>query len=293
MSPGGPASIKTMLPRRRLVQSTATGKMITIEPHQLQNGQLVMPTQQHQQQQPPNNRSMIIGKFALLPNNRQQQQMKAVGGTIATFVAPNGKAMVAAAAAARKRIPNGPAPVGVQTAAKKIRTVGPLAAMQTVHLKQQSMPMQSSTVPLVSGGGGGSQSPIKLQQQQQRVHHLATAPSMSMATAAVMPMDSAAAAAAAIADETDTIEKRNLHNNMERQRRIGLKNLFDELKDQLPSLKEKERAPKVTILREAALLCARLHQEDLERTRLKRQQEALYQRVSVLRTQLAAQRSGR
>lgn len=58
------------------------------------------------------------------------------------------------------------------------------------------------------------------------------------------------------------IVKRHLHNDMERQRRIGLKNLFDELKEHVPNIKEKDRAPKVTILREAALLCKAVTQED-------------------------------
>ncbi|XP_030386554.1 myc protein [Scaptodrosophila lebanonensis] len=65
-------------------------------------------------------------------------------------------------------------------------------------------------------------------------------------------------------DEADTIEKRNLHNDMERQRRIGLKNLFEALKKQIPSIKDKERAPKVNILREAAKLCEQLTREEHE-----------------------------
>lgn len=63
-------------------------------------------------------------------------------------------------------------------------------------------------------------------------------------------------------ESADTIEKRNLHNDMERQRRIGLKNLFEALKKQIPSIKDKERAPKVNILREAAKLCEALTRED-------------------------------
>ncbi|XP_037932767.1 myc protein-like [Teleopsis dalmanni] len=63
-------------------------------------------------------------------------------------------------------------------------------------------------------------------------------------------------------EAADTIEKRNLHNDMERQRRIGLKNLFEALKKQIPSIKDKERAPKVNILREAAKLCDALVVED-------------------------------
>lgn len=63
-------------------------------------------------------------------------------------------------------------------------------------------------------------------------------------------------------DDIDSNEKRNLHNDMERQRRIGLKNLFEALKKQIPSIKEKERAPKVNILREAAKLCDQLSSEE-------------------------------
>lgn len=72
-------------------------------------------------------------------------------------------------------------------------------------------------------------------------------------------------------DEADTIEKRNQHNDMERQRRIGLKNLFEALKKQIPNIRDKERAPKVNILREAAKLCEQLTSEEREQN-LKRQQ---------------------
>lgn len=97
--------------------------------------------------------------------------------------------------------------------------------------------------------------------------------------------------AASDTDETETMEKRNLHNNMERQRRIGLKNLFEELKRQIPNLKDKDRAPKVSILREAANLCRRFNKEEEEKIALRKIQAKLYNRVSVLRTSLAAQRS--
>lgn len=86
-------------------------------------------------------------------------------------------------------------------------------------------------------------------------------------------------------DEVDTIEKRNLHNDMERQRRIGLKNLFEALKKQIPSIKDKERAPKVNILREAAKLCENLTREEqhlsdhkeMIREQLRKRQELLNQ----------------
>lgn len=63
-------------------------------------------------------------------------------------------------------------------------------------------------------------------------------------------------------EEMLNIVKRHLHNNMERQRRIGLKNLFQTLKVQIPCIRDKNRAPKVTILREAAVLCESLTEED-------------------------------
>ncbi|XP_013109320.1 myc protein [Stomoxys calcitrans] len=92
------------------------------------------------------------------------------------------------------------------------------------------------------------------------------------------------------ADETaDTIEKRNLHNDMERQRRIGLKNLFEALKKQIPSIKDKERAPKVNILREAAKLCEALTREDQllceQKAKLKEELRRKQELVNQLRQQ--------
>lgn len=90
-------------------------------------------------------------------------------------------------------------------------------------------------------------------------------------------------------DEAETIEKRNLHNNMERQRRIGLKNLFEELKCQIPSLKDKERAPKVNILREAASYCTKLRRDDELHAELTKKQNRLMTRLRNLKSSIAAQ----
>jgi Myc proto-oncogene protein len=84
-------------------------------------------------------------------------------------------------------------------------------------------------------------------------------------------------------DELETIEKRNLHNNMERQRRIGLKNLFEELKQQIPSLKDKERAPKVNILREAATYCTKLRTDDELYAELWKKNQRLVARINNLK----------
>lgn len=85
---------------------------------------------------------------------------------------------------------------------------------------------------------------------------------------------------------TFTLEKRNLHNDLERQRRVGLKNLFEELKVQIPSLRDKERAPKVSILREAAHLCTELSREQDTLFALRKQRERLLQTARMLKTQL-------
>lgn len=89
-------------------------------------------------------------------------------------------------------------------------------------------------------------------------------------------------------EEIETLEKRNLHNDMERQRRIGLKNLFENLKDKIPGLREKERAPKVTILREATILCSQLTQQDREYEQQLKKRHRLQQKLKYLREQAAA-----
>nr|QYV43166.1 transcription factor [Colaphellus bowringi] len=94
--------------------------------------------------------------------------------------------------------------------------------------------------------------------------------------------------------EPEPSEKRSLHNNMERQRRIDLRNAFEDLRVLVPEVSKKERAAKVVILREASQYCDLLtntcssHVKHLED--LKRQQEWLRQRVSQLRRNLAAKR---
>ncbi|CAG4950902.1 myc proto-oncogene protein [Colias croceus] len=88
--------------------------------------------------------------------------------------------------------------------------------------------------------------------------------------------------------ESPEIERRSIHNDMERLRRIGLKNLFDELKKQIPATRDKDRAPKVVILREAAALCRKLREEELEREYLKKQQNKLITKLKKLRTMLSA-----
>lgn len=88
--------------------------------------------------------------------------------------------------------------------------------------------------------------------------------------------------------ESPDVERRSIHNDMERLRRIGLKNLFDELKKQIPATRDRERAPKVKILQEAAALCRKLREEELERERLKKQQTKLATKLKKLRLSLSS-----
>lgn len=81
---------------------------------------------------------------------------------------------------------------------------------------------------------------------------------------------------------------------MERQRRVDLRNAFDDLRMLVPEVSCKERAAKVVILREAASYCDFLTDESSSMakqvTELRRQQERLRARVSQLRRSLAAKR---
>ncbi|KAK9882702.1 hypothetical protein WA026_022753 [Henosepilachna vigintioctopunctata] len=94
--------------------------------------------------------------------------------------------------------------------------------------------------------------------------------------------------------EPEPSEKRNLHNNMERQRRIDLRNAFEYLRQLVPEVLKKERAAKVVILREAAKYCDHLTYQSSSINRqlseLKNHQERLRMRVSLLRRNLALKR---
>lgn len=95
-------------------------------------------------------------------------------------------------------------------------------------------------------------------------------------------------------DEADEIDKRSLHNNMERQRRIGLRNLFEALRQEVPSIAMKDKAPKVTILRQATMYCVKQFEEseeaEQEVAELKRRQEKLRAKLAQLRRSHTASR---
>ncbi|XP_061402312.1 myc protein [Musca vetustissima] len=110
-----------------------------------------------------------------------------------------------------------------------------------------------------------------------------------VSTIHLQPASGAVSRSISLDESADTIEKRNLHNDMERQRRIGLKNLFEALKKQIPSIKDKERAPKVNILREAAKLCEALTKEDQQLCELKAKLKEEMRRKQELLNQLRQQ----
>lgn len=82
-------------------------------------------------------------------------------------------------------------------------------------------------------------------------------------------------------------EKRKFHNNMERKRRVDLRNLFEELRELIPNLQNKKRAPKVQILNEAETLCNELSYKSKMQSKqaeeLRREQARLRQAVAPLR----------
>jgi len=94
--------------------------------------------------------------------------------------------------------------------------------------------------------------------------------------------------------EVESCERRSLHNNLERQRRIDLRNAFEELRVLIPETADNEKAAKVAILNYGAQYCSEVQTEErkllLEKSSLKRQQERLREQVARLRRYAALHR---
>ncbi|XP_049777881.1 uncharacterized protein LOC126175270 isoform X2 [Schistocerca cancellata] len=92
-------------------------------------------------------------------------------------------------------------------------------------------------------------------------------------------------------EEPDPCEKRSMHNSMERQRRIDLRNLVERLRTVVPATENNKRAAKVVILREAAKFCdemtATVDSQEAELRALRSKQTGLQRKLSSLRTELA------
>ncbi|KAI4472766.1 hypothetical protein M0802_016512, partial [Mischocyttarus mexicanus] len=95
-------------------------------------------------------------------------------------------------------------------------------------------------------------------------------------------------------DEVDT-EKRSIHNNMERQRRVELRFHFDDLRKLVPAVEGKVKAAKVTILNQATIYCKQLQHERICKkslaSKLRKEQSRLRDRLKFLRSEIAHNRS--
>jgi hypothetical protein len=76
-------------------------------------------------------------------------------------------------------------------------------------------------------------------------------------------------------DPSMSCEKRSMHNHMEKQRRIGMRNLFVELKKSIPTLDDRDRVPKVNILKEAISYCEKVQRDQNLLAELRRQNNRL------------------
>merc|ERR1719474_2585579 len=81
---------------------------------------------------------------------------------------------------------------------------------------------------------------------------------------------------------------RDLHNSMERQRRVDLKNAFDGLKICVPEIADSDRASKLMILDKAADFCQSLKKKESslsgEKDKEKRKNTLLRKKLSMLQT---------
>lgn len=79
--------------------------------------------------------------------------------------------------------------------------------------------------------------------------------------------------------------RRSVHNSLERQRRVDLRNAFEYLRQLVPDTMILEKAPKVQILKKAALHCKTLQQAEQrlirEKEKLRKQVEELKQRQAL------------
>jgi len=82
---------------------------------------------------------------------------------------------------------------------------------------------------------------------------------------------------------------RDLHNSMERQRRVDLKNAFDALKMCVPEIADSDRASKLMILDKAAEFCQSLLRKETslttEREKEKRRNTLMRRKLTLLKTQ--------
>jgi len=87
-------------------------------------------------------------------------------------------------------------------------------------------------------------------------------------------------------------EARDVHNQMERQRRTDLKNAFDQLKDYVPTIANSDRASKQMVLDKAIEHCKALKIKETnvreERKNLVQRNELLTKKLALLESQIAS-----
>ncbi|CAL4061055.1 unnamed protein product [Meganyctiphanes norvegica] len=76
--------------------------------------------------------------------------------------------------------------------------------------------------------------------------------------------------------------RRSVHNSLERQRRVDLRNAFETLRLLVPDTKVLDKAPKVQILKKAAFHCKQLQ---IQEHRLMREKEKLKKQIEYLKQQ--------
>ncbi|CAO1357422.1 unnamed protein product [Diamesa tonsa] len=91
-------------------------------------------------------------------------------------------------------------------------------------------------------------------------------------------------------DDIDYEYKRKLHNILERQRRIGLKKQFEQLRTLVPKLAELKSVSKKRILREAATYCIQLKLEDSLRNHLITENDRLLNQFSMIKNNARSMR---
>ena len=92
-----------------------------------------------------------------------------------------------------------------------------------------------------------------------------------------------------IVEEKGGRDIRDLHNSMERQRRVDLKRSFDALKERIPSISAEDKVSKLMILNTASEYCRGLLRREssltTEREREKRRNTLMKKKLTLLRTQ--------
>jgi len=88
-----------------------------------------------------------------------------------------------------------------------------------------------------------------------------------------------------LSQEDKCREIRDLHNSMERQRRVDLRKNFDMLKECVPELADNEKASKLNILNKAADYCRMLVSMD---AKVKKELEKEQQKNELMRKKLEA-----